>query len=65
MRFMVIVPSSTESEAGEMPSTEMLETMRRSNEELAKAGVMVAGEGLLPTSTGAGSATRARTRLSG
>jgi hypothetical protein len=53
MRFMVLVPSSPESEAGEMPSTEMLETMTRYNEELAKAGVMVGGDGLLPTSAGA------------
>lgn len=53
MRFMVLVPSSPESEAGEMPSTEMLETMTRYNEELVKAGVMVGGDGLLPTSAGA------------
>jgi len=53
MRFMVLVPSSPESEAGEMPSTELLEAMTRYNEELAKAGVMVGGDGLLPTSQGA------------
>jgi hypothetical protein len=53
MRFMVLVPASAESEAGEMPSTEMLEAMTRYNEELAKAGVMLAGEGLHPTSRGA------------
>ena len=53
MRFMVIVPGSPESEAGEMPPTELLEAMTRYNEELAKAGVMLAGEGLRPTSQGA------------
>jgi len=53
MRFMVLVPGSPESEAGEKPSTELLEAMTRYNEELAKAGVMVGGDGLLPTSAGA------------
>jgi hypothetical protein len=53
MRFMVLVPGSTESEAGVMPSTEQLEEMTRYNEELVKAGVMLAGEGLHPTSKGA------------
>ena len=53
MRFMVIVPSSPESEGGEKPTTEMLEAMTRYNEELVKAGVMVGGDGLLPTSAGA------------
>ena len=53
MRFMVLVPASPESEAGEMPSTELLEEMTRYNEELAKAGVMLAGEGLHPSSKGA------------
>jgi hypothetical protein len=53
MRFMVLVPGSPESEAGEMPSTELLEAMTRYNEELAKAGVMISGEGLHPTSRGA------------
>ncbi|MGH2944090.1 MAG: YciI family protein [Solirubrobacteraceae bacterium] len=53
MRFMVLVPASPESEAGEMPSTELLETMTRYNEELVKAGVMLAGEGLHPSSKGA------------
>ena len=52
MRFMVLVPGNAESEAGEMPSTEMLETMTKYNEELVKAGVMLAGEGLHPTSEG-------------
>ncbi|HET9198810.1 MAG TPA: YciI family protein [Solirubrobacterales bacterium] len=53
MRFMVLVPGSNESEAGEKPSTELLEAMTRYNEELVKAGVMVGGDGLLPTSEGA------------
>src|SRR3954452_19133358 len=53
MRFMVIVPASRESEAGEMPSTEMLERMTKYNEDLVKAGVMLAGDGLLPSSKGA------------
>lgn len=53
MRYMVLVPGSPESEAGEMPSTELLEAMTRYNEELVKAGVMLAGDGLHPTSKGA------------
>lgn len=53
MRFMVLVPGSPESEAGEMPSTELLEAMTKYNEELVKAGVMLAGDGLRPTSEGA------------
>jgi hypothetical protein len=47
---MVIVKASKESEAGEMPSQELLAAMGKYNEELANAGVMVAGEGLHPTS---------------
>jgi hypothetical protein len=53
MRFMVIVKASRDSEAGVMPSTEMLTAMGKFNEEMAKAGVMLAGEGLHPTSKGA------------
>ena len=53
MRFMVLVPGSRESEAGEMPSTEELEAMTKYNEELVGAGVMLAGDGLHPTSKGA------------
>jgi len=53
MRFMVLVPGSPESEAGEMPSTELLGEMTKYNEELVKSGVMLAGEGLHPTSRGA------------
>ena len=52
MRFMVLVPGSPESEAGEMPSTELLAEMTKYNEELVKAGVMLAGDGLHPTSKG-------------
>lgn len=53
MRFMVLVPGSAESEAGEMPSTEELGAMTKYNEELVKAGVMLAGDGLHPTAKGA------------
>ena len=52
MRFMVMVKATEESEAGKMPSTELLEAMGRYNEELVKAGVMVAGEGLHPSNKG-------------
>ena len=52
MRVMVLVKASAESEAGEMPSTELLAAMGKYNEELVKAGVMLAGEGLAPTSRG-------------
>ncbi|CAN5346331.1 YciI family protein [soil metagenome] len=53
MRFMVIVHASADSEAGVMPSTELLTAMGKFNEEMVKAGVMQAGEGLHPTSKGA------------
>jgi hypothetical protein len=53
MRFMVLVPADKNSEAGVMPSTELFEAMGKFNEELIKAGVMLAGEGLHPTSKGA------------
>jgi hypothetical protein len=53
MRFLVIVKASKESEAGELPSTEILTAMGKYNEELVKAGVMLAGEGLKPSSAGA------------
>jgi hypothetical protein len=53
MRFMVIVKASEASERGEMPSQQELEEMGRYNEELVKAGVMLAGEGLHPSSAGA------------
>jgi hypothetical protein len=53
MKVMVIVKASKASEAGEMPSTELLAEMGKFNEELAKAGIMLAGEGLHPTSRGA------------
>lgn len=52
MRVMVIVKASPESEAGQMPSEQLLADMGRYNEELVKAGVMLAGEGLHPTSRG-------------
>jgi hypothetical protein len=53
MRFMVIVKASKDSEAGVMPTTELLTAMGKFNEELVKAGMMEAGEGLHPTSKGA------------
>jgi hypothetical protein len=53
MRFMIIVKASKDSEAGVMPSTELLTEMGRYNEELAKSGVLLAGEGLQPSSKGA------------
>jgi hypothetical protein len=52
MRFMVLVKASEESEAGVMPSQEALAEMGKYNEELADAGVMLAGEGLHPSSRG-------------
>jgi hypothetical protein len=52
MRVMVFVKASKQSEAGEMPSEEILTEMGKFNEQLVKAGVMLAGEGLHPTSKG-------------
>ena len=52
MRVMVMVKATKESEAGKMPSTELLEAMGKFNEELVKAGVMLAGEGLHPSAKG-------------
>jgi hypothetical protein len=59
MRVMVMVKATKDSEAGVMPGTELLAEMGRFNEELVKAGVMLAGEGLHPSSQGA------RVRFSG
>ena len=53
MRFMVLVKASNESEAGALPSQELLAAMGQFNEEMAKAGVLLAGEGLQPSSKGA------------
>ena len=53
MRFMVIVKANKDTEAGVMPSEQLLTDMTRFNEELVKAGVMLAGEGLHPSSRGA------------
>lgn len=53
MRVMAIVKASEDSEAGVMPSQELLEAMGKFNEELAEAGIMLAGEGLQPSSKGA------------
>ena len=52
MRFMIIVKATHDSETGKMPSRELLEAMGKYNEELVKAGVMLAGEGLHPSATG-------------
>src|SRR5882762_7979531 len=54
MRFMVIVKASKDSEAGKMPSEEMLGAMAKFNEEMVKAGVMADGAGLQASSKGAG-----------
>ncbi len=59
MRVMVIVKATKDSEAGVMPDAQLLADMGRFNEELAKAGVVLAGEGLKPSSAGA------RVRFSG
>ena len=59
MRFMIIVKASKDSEAGVMPDEKLLAAMGKFNEELVKAGVMLAGEGLHPSSKGA------RVRFSG
>jgi hypothetical protein len=53
MRFMVIVKASKDSEAGILPTEEMLAAMAKYNEELVKAGIMLAGEGLQASSKGA------------
>ena len=59
MRFMVIVKATPESEAGGLPDPQLLADMGKFNEELVKAGIMLAGEGLQPSSKGA------RVRFSG
>ena len=59
MRFMVMVKATKDSEAGALPDTKLLAEMGKFNEELIKAGVMLAGEGLQPSSKGA------RVRFSG
>ena len=59
MRFMILVKADKDSEAGAMPSAELVADMGRLNEEMLQAGVLLAGEGLHPTSKGA------RVRFSG
>ena len=59
MRFMVLIKATKDSEAGAMPDQKLLEEMGKFNEELVKAGVMLGGEGLQPSSKGA------RVRFSG
>jgi len=53
MKVMVIVKATKDSEAGVMPSAELMEAMGKYNEELVKAGIMLAGEGLKPSAAGA------------
>lgn len=53
MRFLVMVPASKESEAGVLPDKKIIADMQKFNEEMVKAGVMLSGEGLHPTSKGA------------
>jgi hypothetical protein len=53
MRFMLLVKANADSEAGKMPPMELIEAMGKFNEEMAKAGVLLAGEGLQATSKGA------------
>jgi hypothetical protein len=53
MRFLVMVKATPQSEAGELPSAEMLTKMGAFNQELVKAGIMLGGEGLAPSSAGA------------
>jgi len=52
MKFMILVKANKNSEAGELPSEELLAAMGKYNEELVKAGVLIAGEGLHPSSKG-------------
>jgi hypothetical protein len=59
MRFLILVKATKNSEAGKLPSEELLTAMMKYNEELVKAGIMLAGEGLQPSSKGA------RVRFSG
>src|SRR5687768_1685248 len=59
MRFLILIKANEESEAGVMPSEELLTEMGKFNEELVNAGIMLAGEGLHPSSKGA------RVRFSG
>ncbi len=59
MRFMILVKADKDTEAGVLPTTELLTEMGKFNEELAKAGIMLAAEGLQPSSKGA------RVRFSG
>jgi hypothetical protein len=62
MRFMIIVKANANSEAGKMPSVELLTAMQKYNEELAAAGVMLAGEGLHPSSKGTRVLFKGKTR---
>lgn len=63
MRFMILVKASQDSEAGKLPSQELLEAMGKYNEALVEAGIMLAGEGLWPSSEGARVRFRGEERL--
>ena len=60
MRVMVIVKATKDSEAGKMPSEEMLAAMAKFNEEMVKAGIMLDGAGLRPSSQGAPASIQSR-----
>ena len=64
MRVMVLVKATNDSEAGVMPSTELLEAMGKYNEQLANAGILLAGEGLHPSSKGKRVSISKRVRVS-
>jgi len=63
MRVMVMVKATTDSEAGAMPSTELLEAMGKYNELLIESGIMLAGDGLQPSSSGKRIAFHGRERI--
>ncbi len=69
MRFMVLMKATKETEAGQLPSTELIEAMTKFNEEMVKAGVLIGAEGLHPSSKGAricySAATKKRTVMDG
>ena len=62
MRFMILRKADKNTEAGAMPSTQLIAEMMRYNEDLVKAGVMLAGDGLHPSSRVRGSSSRAGSR---
>jgi len=60
MKFMILIKANRDSEAGVLPSRELLTEMGKFNQELAKAGVVLAGEGLHPSSKGRASSSPVR-----